>query len=131
VEALDTNILVRLATRDDAPQVRKAQRLVRERFSAREPAWISVIVLAEFAWVLARCYGYTRPQIAAAVKGLLNTDVFRVEDHSLIAGANNLFLESTADLSDCIILVRNQSRSIAPTHTLDRNAAKLDGFELL
>lgn len=32
---------------------------------------------------------------------------------------------------DTNILVRNQARSVTPTHTLDRKAAKIDGFELL
>ena len=32
---------------------------------------------------------------------------------------------------DTNILARNQSRSITPTHTLDRKAAKLEGFQLL
>jgi len=131
MEALDTNILIRLATRDDAAQVRKAERLLREKFSARTPAWISILVVTEMAWVLARSYGYTRPQIASSIRGLLNTSVFRVEDHTLVADAIELFLASAADFSDCLILARNQARSITPTHTLDRKAAKLDGFQLL
>jgi predicted nucleic-acid-binding protein len=131
VEALDTNILVRLATRDDPAQTRKAERLMRETFSAQQTAWISLIVITEFAWVLARCYGYTRLQIAGSIRGLLNIDVFRVEDHSLTAEANDLFLKSTADFSDCVIVTRNQSRAITPTYTLDRKAGKLDGFKLL
>ena len=131
MEALDTNILVRLATRDDAAQLRKAERLMREKFSAQSPAWISVIVVTEMAWVLARSYGYSRPQIAASIRGLLNTAVFRVEDHTLVSDAIDLFLARAADFSDCVILARNESRSITPTHTLDRKAAKLDGFQLL
>lgn len=131
MEALDTNILVRLATRDDAAQVRKAERLMQEKFSAQSPAWISIIVVTELAWVLARSYGYSRQQIAAAIRGLLNTAVFRVEDHTLVADASGLYLAHAADFSDCVILARNQSRSISPTHTLDRKAAKLNGFQLL
>lgn len=131
MEALDTNILVRLATRDDAAQVRKAERLMQEKFSAQSPAWISIIVVTELAWVLARSYGYSRQQIAAAIRGLLNTAAFRVEDHTLVADASGLYLAHAADFSDCVILARNQSRSISPTHTLDRKAAKLDGFQLL
>lgn len=131
MEALDTNILVRLATRDDAAQLRKAERLMREKFSAQSPAWISVIVVAELAWVLARSYGYSRPEIAASIRGLLNTAVFNVEDHSLVADAIELFLAHSADFSDCLILARNESRSITPTHTLDRKVAKLVGFHLL
>jgi len=131
MEALDTNILVRIATRDDEAQLRKVERLMRENFSEKRPAWVSIIVLTELSWVLARTYGYTRAQIAAFVGKLLNTASIRVEDHSLAGSAVNLFLNSTADFSDCLILARNQSRSISPTHTLDRKAAKLDGFKLL
>lgn len=131
MEALDTNILVRLATRDDAAQLRKAERLMQENFSDRHPVWISIIVVTELAWVLDRCYGYTRKQIAASIRGLLNTADFRVEDHTCAADAIGLFIASSADFSDCVIVARNQSRFIAPTHTLDRKAAKLDGFQLL
>lgn len=53
----------------------------------------------------------------------LDTNVL-VEDEILVSLALDLFLESTADFSDCLILARNQSRSIATTHTLDRRAAR-------
>ncbi len=131
MEALDTNILVRLATRDDDAQVIKAERLMREKFSAQRPAWISIIVVTEMAWVLTRRYGYSRLRLAASIEGLLNTQVFHVEDSSLVEKAVTLFQNSAADFSDCLILARNNSRSISPTHTLDRKAAKLDGFQLL
>ncbi len=131
MDALDTNILVRLATRDDAAQVRKVERLMKEKFSGQSPAWVSVIVVAEMAWVLARSYSYSRLQIAASIRGLLETAVFSVEDHTLVADATALYLASSADFSDCLILARNESRSITPTHTLDRKAAKLKGFQLL
>jgi len=55
---LTPNILVRLATRDDDPQVRKAERLMRENFSAQRPAWISIIVVTEFSSVLDRTFRY-------------------------------------------------------------------------
>lgn len=131
MEALDTNILVRLATRDDAAQLRKAEQLMRKKFSTRHPAWVSIIVVTELALVLSRCYCYSRPQIVASIRGLLNTAVFQVEDHTLTADAIDLFLRSAADFSDCLIVARNQSRSITRTHTLDRKAAELDFFHLL
>lgn len=131
MEALDTNILVRLATRDDAAQLRKAERLMQENFSARHPAWISIIVVTEFVWVLDRTFRYPRPRIAESIRGLLDTAVFQVEDHALASEALDLFMNSKADFSDCLILARNQSRAIAPTHTLDRKDAKLEGFQLL
>lgn len=131
MEALDTNILIRLATRDDKRQFAKANELVRTRFSSSSPAWISIIVLVEYIWVLGSLYGYSRDEIAFSVNRLLNADSFQVEDHPLVVAALSDFNGSKADFSDCLILARNQSRSIAPTHTLDRKAAKLEGFQLL
>lgn len=131
MEALDTNILVRIATRDDEAQLGKVEKLMRENFSAAHPAWVGIMVLVELAWVLTRCYGYQRPEVGAFLHQLLHTASIRVEDQAVAEKAIGLFLESTADFSDCLILARNKSRSISPTHTLDRKAAKLEGFQLL
>ena len=131
MEALDTNILVRIATRDDAAQLRKVEKLMRENFSAANPAWVSIIVLTELAWVLTRRYGYLRPDVGAFLHQLLHTASISVEDHTIAGKAIDLFLGSNADFSDCLIFARNQARSISPTHTLDRKAAKLKGTRLL
>ena len=131
MEALDTNILVRIATRDDEAQLRKVEKLMRGNFSATHPAWVSIVVLAELAWVLTRCYGYQRPDVGAFLHQLLHTAAICVEDQAVAGKAIDLFLNSTADFSDCLILARNESRSISPIHTLDRKAAKLEGFQLL
>ncbi len=131
MEALDTNILVRIATRDDAAQLRKVEKLMRANFSAANPAWVSIVVLTELAWVLTRRYGYVRPDVGAFLHQLLHTASICVEDYTIAGKAVDLYLASTADFSDCLILARNESRSISPTHTLDRKAAKLAGFQML
>ena len=129
--ALDTNVLVRLATRDDAVQFSKAEKLVRDRFSVSSPAWISVIVVVEYTWILTRLYQYSRREIANTLKALIETDCFRVEDQNLVRAAVRLYSETKADFSDCLILVRNQENGSDITHTFDRQATKLRGFELI
>ena len=129
--ALDTNVLVRLATRDDAVQFSKAEKLARDRFSVSSPAWISVIVVVEYTWILTRLYQYSRREIANTLKALIETDCFRVEDQNLVRAAVRLYSETKADFSDCLILVRNQENGSDITHTFDRQAAKLRGFELI
>lgn len=104
-ESLDTNVLVRLAARDDAAQFKKAEKLVRDNFSQSVPAWISVIVIVEYTWVLTRLYQYTRKEIATTLTALLQVD--------------------------CLIIVRNQANDAETTHTFDRKAAKLAGFKLI
>lgn len=130
-DALDTNVLVRLATRDDAVQFRKAEKFVRENFSQSTPAWVSMIVVVEYSWVLTRLYQYTRKEIASTLTALLDVDCFRVEDQNLVRSAIQLFSETKADFSDCLILARNRANGAEITHTFDRKAAKLDGFQLI
>lgn len=130
-DALDTNVLVRLSTRDDAAQFRKAEKLVREKFSQSSPAWISVIVVVEYSWVLSRLYQYSRKEIVTTLNALLETDCFRVEDQNLVRSASRLYSQTKADFSDCLILLRSQAKGVKITHTFDRKASKLEGFELI
>jgi ATP-dependent DNA helicase RecG len=65
------NTFFRIGTRDDEAQPRRVERLMRENFSEKRPAWVSIIVLTGLSWVLARTYGYTRAQIAAFIGKLL------------------------------------------------------------
>ena len=50
MRAVDTNVLVRLITRDDARQAASADAFV------EKGAWVSVLALAEATWVLATVY---------------------------------------------------------------------------
>jgi predicted nucleic-acid-binding protein len=73
MRAVDTNVLVRLVTRDDAEQV-----AVAEAFIA-PGAWVSHLVLAEAMWVLASVYDLGPSAIVTAVEMLLNHRDLSVE----------------------------------------------------
>ena len=66
MRAVDTNVLVRLVTRDDAKQVAAA-----DAFVARG-AWVPHLALAEATWVLASVYDRGPGAIATAVEMLLS-----------------------------------------------------------
>jgi len=66
MRAVDTNVLVRLATRDDAKQVAAA-----EAFIAKG-AWVPHLVLAETVWVLVSVYDLGPAAIATVVEMFLN-----------------------------------------------------------
>ena len=61
MRAVDTNVLVRLVTGDDARQTASAEGFV------RNGAWVSVLALAETVWGLARVYDHSSSGVAAAV----------------------------------------------------------------
>ena len=62
MRAIDTNVIVRLATRDDKTQVAAAEKYIAER-----GAWVSHLVLVQVAWVLDSAYEFERPQIASSI----------------------------------------------------------------
>ena len=66
MRAVDTNVLVRLVTRDDSRQATSAERFV------GKGAWVSVLVLAEATWVLATVYELAPRELAKAIEMLLN-----------------------------------------------------------
>ena len=69
---VDTNVLARLLLRDDEAQYRKAVRLFGDGRQYTAPP----TVILELVWVLGS-YGYTREDIAAALKSLLGLPNFK------------------------------------------------------
>lgn len=66
--ALDTNVLVRLVTRDDPDQYAKAL----EFLNVNKPVWVAQLVMLELAWVLSSCYGLGKDKVCAVVRTLLD-----------------------------------------------------------
>src|ERR1700721_1724270 len=67
--AVDTNVLVRYLTWDDAEQARRAT----AQIESAETIFISTIVLCETAWVLKRAYRRSDEDIAEALSGLVHS----------------------------------------------------------
>jgi len=65
MRAVDTNVLVRLMTRDDAKQAAAAESFV------AHGAWVPYLAVAEATWVLASVYDREPAAIATALEMLL------------------------------------------------------------
>jgi predicted nucleic-acid-binding protein len=126
MRAVDTNVLVRLITRDDAAQVRAAERFV------ENGAWVSHLALVETAWVLDAVYERTASEIATAVELLLNHRELTLQDPDVVAAALDNFRSRPAvDFSDCLILEVARRAGHVPLGTFDRTLAKFDGAQKL
>jgi predicted nucleic-acid-binding protein len=122
VRAVDTNVLVRLVTRDDARQVAAA-----EAFLTRG-AWVSHVVLVEAVWVLASVYELDAPAVATAVDMLLNHRDLSIQDADVVARALRQFRQKpSVDFSDCLVLESARKAGHLPLGTFDRDLARLDG----
>ena len=126
MRAVDTNVLVRLLTRDDAKQLAAA-----EAFVARG-AWVSHLVLAEATWVLASVYERKPAQIATAVEMLLNHQHLTLQDSEAVAAAVASFRRRPAlGFSDCLVLEVARKAGHLPVGTFDRDFSKLPGVDRL
>ncbi len=126
MRAVDTNVLVRLITRDDTAQVASADRFV------SNGAWVSVLALAEATWVLSAVYERTATDIATAVEMLLNHKDLTLQDADIVAAALERFRARPAlGYSDCLLLELARKAGHLPLGTFDRNLAKIQGAEKL
>lgn len=126
MRSVDTNVLVRLITRDDRRQTEAAERFV------AGGAWVPHIVLAETLWVLESVYDRTRKQLATLVEMLLAHQQLVIQDPETIAAALDLFRSRPrVDFSDCLILETSRKAGHLPLATFDRDLSKCDGSELI
>jgi predicted nucleic-acid-binding protein len=126
MRAVDTNVLVRLLSRDDAPQVEAA-----EAFVARG-AWVSHLVLAETMWVLAAVYDRGASDIALAVDMLLQHRQLTIQDPDVVEAAlGHLRKKPSLGFSDCLALEIARKAGHLPLGSFDRGFAKLEDVEAL
>ena len=126
MRAVDTNVLVRLITRDEVRQVAAAERYV------ERGAWVSHLVLAEATWVLSAVYERDPAGIGMAVEMLLNHEHLTLQDADVVAAAVEHFRRRPAlRFSDCLVLEVDRKAGHLPLGAFDRGLAKLDGAERL
>ena len=126
MRAVDTNVLVRLVTRDDAKQVAAAEAFV------ERGAWVPHLVLAEATWVLTSVYARGPREITTAIEMLLNHQHLTLQDSDAVAAAVEHFRKRPAlGFSDCLVLEVARKAGHVPLGTFDRNLARLDGAEKL
>jgi predicted nucleic-acid-binding protein len=126
MRAVDTNLLVRLATRDDAPQADAAERFV------AGGAWVPHLVLVETMWVLASVYDLGPEKIATAVEMFLRHQDLTLQDADVVAAALDQFRRRPAvGFSDCLILEVARKNGHLPLGTFDRDLGRLEGAQQL
>ena len=126
MRAVDTNVLVRLTTRDNAKQAAAAEGFV------ASGAWVSHIVLAETVWVLSAVYELGANEIAIAVEMFLNHKDLTVQDADVVAAALKHYRKRPAlGFSDCLVLEVARKAGHLPLGTFDREMGKLDGVQKL
>jgi predicted nucleic-acid-binding protein len=126
MRAIDTNVLVRLATHDDDRQVAAADAFV------ESGAWVSHLVLVEAIWVLTSIYGLIPRQLVTAVEMFLDHQNLVVQDSDTVAAALERYRKKPAiGFSDCLVLEVARKAGHLPLGTFDHALSKLEGAQKL
>jgi predicted nucleic-acid-binding protein len=127
---LDTNILVRYLTLDDAAQTAAATRVMNS-LSSDSSGFISLIVLAELVWVLGISYRYHKKEIEQVVENLLLSKELIIERKEIVLQAFRAFKTGRADFADYMIERCAHAAECEFTLTFDQKAATVSGVRLL
>jgi predicted nucleic-acid-binding protein len=100
VLAVDTNVIIRYLTRDDAEQFAKANALIHD-----EDVYVCTTVLLETEWVLRRAYRFSRARIIAALAGFAGLPRVSLEDPAATARALD-WTRSAVDFTDALHLTK-------------------------
>ena len=128
---LDTNVVVRYLTQDDAVQSAKANELFERRLTEEEPGFVSIVAMAETAWVLERNYGLSAYELATAIERILQVNVVVVESEQEVFTAMVAVKEERGSFADALIGALGVKAGCSHTLTFDQKALRLLDFKSL
>lgn len=126
--AADTNILVRLAVRDDPKQYAKIRSDLKQH-----SLFVSLLSVLELTWVLMGRYGYTKAEVLSALRTLCEMQELDIESPAILDDTLDLWGQARSDISfaDCLILATARQHRRTPLATFDKRLSKLPDTLLL
>ena len=126
---LDTNILLRIATKLPADQAAATEQLLRDAQSGRiAPPLIASSTVSEAVFVLlGQTYQFARPGVAAFIEALLAAPL-RFPDRSVIERALDLYRDVHNDWDDCLVSAYAFERSNGRIVSFDRGLDRIPGL---
>lgn len=126
MRAVDTNVVVRLMTRDDPQQTDDAENFV------EDGAWVPLIALLEAVWVLGNTYELGSADLVGIIDGLLNHQHLVLQEPEIVAAALELFrARPSLGFSDSLILEISRKAGHLPLGTFGKALSRADGAQRL
>lgn len=131
VVGLDTNLLVRFLTDDDADQANKVYEVFKQAEQDGSELYVPTLVVFELVWVLKSIYKFERSSILQILSDLISMPIFKFENISIIQSCIRDANNTTFDLSDLLIVYSAKTCAVNSILTFDKKAAKHKLFELV
>jgi predicted nucleic-acid-binding protein len=117
--AVDTNVLVRAAVRDDAGQTESATKLMRRA----EMVAIAVSSLCEFVWVLRSVYRFGSDEMSTAIRTLLAAENVEINRPAVESGL--AMLDAGGDFADGVIAYEGRWLGAETFVSFDKKAVEM------
>ena len=117
--AVDTNVLVRAAVRDDAEQYESSTKLM----SRAEVVAVALSSLCEFVWVLRSVYRFRSDEVAKAIRVVLAAE--NVETSWPAVEAGLAMLDAGGDFADGVIAYEGRWLGGEMFVSFDRKAVEM------
>ncbi|MGI8551851.1 MAG: PIN domain-containing protein, partial [Dehalococcoidia bacterium] len=127
---VDTDILIRLITGDDAVKQVAAQRLFRRVRDGAEVLRAPDTVIADAVYVLSskRLYAYDRTEIRDALAALLRLPNFKVHNRRILLRALDIYAVTNLDFGDAMTVAMMERRNARDLYAYDRDFDHVPGL---
>ena len=131
MQAVDTNLLVRLIVDDDVAQAQKIRALFDRHADAAGALSVADSALVELVRALDRVHARPREQIAMALHALAGNATVKIESAAALLEATALYAQGPADFSDCLLAVKAPHAGCVSLRSFDKKMRALPGVKLL
>ncbi len=114
---LDTNILVRHLTGDPPEQAARATRYL----ATDGPLLLADLILAEVAYVLESFYEVERPDVARALRSIVDFPSIRVVDTALLFRTVELYEVERLDFAEAYLVASAEATGVGAVVSFDRS----------
>ena len=128
---LDTNVLVRYLTEDDAVQSKRAADVITTATAKGDRCFISAVVLCELAWVLRGAYRVSQEDLILTLDRILSTTQFVVGNKDVVRQALDAYRGGRAEFADYVIGAMHADAGCTKTVTFDRRLRGHAAFQII
>lgn len=126
---LDTDPIIRFLTGDDPAKQEASYRLFRRVREGTLTLVAPVSVIADAVFVLSspRTYRQSRQQVVSALVPLVELPGFHVEQKRMVLHALDLYLSTSIDFSDALLVAEMERAGIQTLYSYDRHFDRIPG----
>ncbi|MBM3958031.1 MAG: PIN domain-containing protein [Gemmatimonadetes bacterium] len=126
----DSNVFIRILTRDDSDQQRRAEQLLKDAEAGKVLLVTGPPVLFEVTWTLRRVYDIPRDGVLDAVRRILATKGLELTDRALVEDALRRALASQQEFADAYIAASLDPTACESVATFNREHFAKLGVQL-